>query len=91
MSGVAEKAGYPRVGIYEHYKSTPRNKKYYQVLGFARHTETDEILVIYIPLYIAPDHIGLRLQARPLAMFLGDARHGDKIVSRFKYLGEELI
>ncbi len=81
---------YPEVGVYEHYKSTPKDRRYYQVIGFARHTETDEVLVVYIPLYIIPEHKGLRLQVRPLKMFEEKLKLGGKTVSRFRYIGAEL-
>ena len=35
-----------RCGIYEHYKG-----RKYLVLGVARHTETEELMAVYIPLY----------------------------------------
>ena len=81
---------YPPTGVYEHYKSTPRIRRYYQVLGFARHTETEEILAVYIPLYVIPEHAGLRLQVRPLEMFKEDVEHEGKHMPRFKYIGPEL-
>lgn len=81
---------YPPTGVYEHYKSTPEDRKLYQVLGFARHTETEEELVIYIPLYVAPEHTGLRLQARPLSMFVEMVEVDEQEVPRFKYVGPEL-
>jgi hypothetical protein len=46
-------------GRYRHYKGND-----YEVIGIARHSETDEELVVYRPLY------GERgLWVRPLAMF----------------------
>jgi cyclomaltodextrinase / maltogenic alpha-amylase / neopullulanase len=81
---------YPPTGIYEHYKSTPEARRYYQVLGFARHTETEEILAVYIPLYVIPEHTGLRLQVRPLDMFIETIEHNGDMVPRFKYVGAEL-
>lgn len=81
---------YPEMGIYEHYKSTSKDRRYYQVLGFARHTETDEEFVVYVPLYVIPEHKGLRLQVRPLAMFVEKVKHGGKTVPRFRYVGQEL-
>jgi len=46
-------------GRYRHYKGN-----YYEVIGTARHSETDEALVVYRPLY------GERgLWVRPEAMF----------------------
>ncbi len=81
---------YPNTGVYEHYKSTPEDRRYYQVLGFARHTETDEILAVYVPLYVTPDHTGLRLQVRPLDMFMEDVEHNGEVVPRFRYISPEL-
>lgn len=82
---------YPPTGVYEHYKSTPQNRRYYQVLGFARHTETDEILVVYIPLYVIPEHRGLRMQVRPIDMFMETVEVHVKTVPRFRYVGPELL
>lgn len=81
---------YPLAGIYEHYKSTPDCRRLYQLLGCARQTETGEVLAIYLPIYLDPDHRGLRLQARPLAMFIEEVRWQGKLVPRFRYLGQEL-
>lgn len=81
---------YPRVGVYEHYKSSAKNRRYYQLLGFARHTETEEILAVYIPLYVIPEHKGLRMQVRPLEMFKESVKVKGKTVPRFRYVGPEL-
>lgn len=81
---------YPQVGVYEHYKSTPQDRRYYQLIGFARHTETGEALAIYVPLYTDPEHKGLRIQARPLDMFKQDVTVGGKKVTRFRYVGPEM-
>lgn len=81
---------YPEAGVYEHYKSTPEDRRYYQVLGFARHTETEEILAVYIPLYVIPGHTGLRLQVRPLDMFVENVTYNGNVVPRFRYVGPEL-
>lgn len=67
-----------KLGVYKHYKG-----HLYLVLGTARHTETEEELVIYVPLYELPG-AGLPLQARPRKMW-------DEMVSgkpRFEYVGE---
>jgi hypothetical protein len=48
------------MGRYRHYKGGE-----YQVLGIARHSETDEELVVYQPQYGEKG-----LWVRPLAMFL---------------------
>ena len=84
------KRQYPNTGVYEHYKSTPKSKRYYQVIGFARHTETEEILAVYVPLYVIPEHTGLRLQVRPLDMFIENVEFDGKSVPRFRYIGPEV-
>lgn len=81
---------YPINGVYEHYKSTPADRRYYQVLGVARHTETEEKLVVYIPLYVIPEHTGLRIQVRPLDMFMEAVKYKGKTLPRFNYIGPEL-
>lgn len=55
---------YPTPGIYYNFKDSTKE---YEVLGIAFHTETEEDMVVYKPLYegaIAP------LFVRPAAMFL---------------------
>lgn len=81
---------YPPVGVYEHFKSTPDVRRYYQLIGFAKHTETQEVLAVYIPLYVIPEHKGLRLQVRPLEMFTEEVVHDGKSLPRFRYIGPEL-
>lgn len=87
---IQAKHAYPPVGVYEHYKSTAKDKRLYQILGIAKHTETGEKLVVYIPLYVIPEHTGLRLQVRPLDMFMEDVEHNGKTMPRFRYVGPEL-
>lgn len=86
----AATSSFPATGVYEHYKSTPRDRRYYQVIGFARHTETEEIVAVYIPLYVIPEHKGLRLQVRPLDMFMEEVEYNGKTMPRFRYIGPEL-
>ena len=87
---ASKDTSYPVVGIYEHYKSTPQHRRYYQLVGFARHTETEEKLALYIPLYITPELTGLRLQARPLSMFSDTVTYNRKLVPRFTFISTEL-
>ncbi len=84
------KSKYPAAGVYEHYKSTHDSRRYYQVIGFAKHTETGEVLAVYVPLYVIPEHKGLRLQVRPLDMFMEEVEVNGKLVPRFRYVGLEL-
>lgn len=70
-------------GLYRHYKGNR-----YWVLGLAQHTETDELLVAYVPLY---DYglPGPRLRVRPLAMFIEPVVWPDGLRRpRFLYEGD---
>ena len=67
----------PVPGRYRHFKGGE-----YEVIGVARHSETDERLVVYRPLY---NDTGLWV--RPLAMFTETVTHNSEVVPRFAYLG----
>ena len=64
-------------GRYRHYKG-----RAYTVLGVARHSETQEELVVYRQEY--GDH---SLWVRPVAMFLETIEIDGQPVPRFQYLG----
>jgi len=65
-------------GRYRHYKG-----KDYEVLGTARHSETEEAFVVYRALY------GERgLWVRPEAMFTEEVTVDGRRVPRFQYLGQ---
>lgn len=63
-----------RAGLYRHYKGN-----YYQVIGVAKHSETEEDLVVYRALYGRFD-----LWVRPLKMFTEQIEHQGRLVSRFE-------
>ena len=66
-------------GIYRHHKG-----QHYEVLGVARHSETEEEFVVYRTLY------GERgLWIRPLAMFTEHVDKGGVSVPRFSRVGEK--
>jgi hypothetical protein len=67
-----------RPGRYRHYKGN-----YYEVIGVARHSETEEELVVYRKLY--DDY---SLWVRPLGMFMEDVLIDGCPVPRFKLVGE---
>ena len=67
-----------RPGRYRHYKG-----KLYQVLETARHSETEELMVVYRCLY--GDH---SLWVRPLGMFLEDVLVEGRTVPRFEWVGD---
>ena len=66
-------------GRYRHFKG-----KYYEVIGVARHSETEEELVVYRPLY------GERgLWVRPLSMWNELVERDGKTCRRFTWAGDE--
>lgn len=78
MSDLPPLPAEPKPGLYRHYKGND-----YLVIGLARHTETEEALVVYQALY------GKRgLWVRPAAMFNETVEVAGKRVARFAYLEE---
>ena len=53
----------PKKGIYHHFKDAAKE---YEVMGIALHTETEEPMVLYRPLYETDQEYFVR----PLAMFM---------------------
>ena len=68
------------LGTYCHTKSG----KLYEVLGVALHTETNEQLVIYRPLYDST----FELFARPYDMFVEEIQLGGEAKPRFEKVSE---
>jgi hypothetical protein len=65
-------------GRYRHYKGN-----LYEVLGVARHSETEEELVVYRALYGDGG-----LWVRPKAMFLEKVLQDGRLVARFQHVSE---
>lgn len=66
-------------GKYRHYKGGE-----YAVEGVARHSESEELLVVYRPLY------GERgLWVRPLEMFIEQVEHDGELRPRFEFVGSD--
>jgi hypothetical protein len=65
-------------GIYRHYKGNR-----YEVVGVARHSETEEELVVYRALYGEQG-----LWVRPLAMFTECLTRDGVGIRRFEYIGD---
>ena len=63
-------------GRYRHYKGNE-----YTVLGVARHSETQEELVVY-----RQEYGDRSLWVRPRSMFLETIENGGKTIPRFQYL-----
>ncbi len=64
-------------GRYRHYKGRD-----YAVINTARHSETEELLVVYRTLYG-----DFSWWVRPFEMFTGEVSVDGKAVPRFSYLG----
>ncbi len=65
-----------QTGRYRHYKGNE-----YIVIGVARHSETDEELVVY-----HPDYGERGLWVRPKDMFLESVEVDGEIVPRFEFI-----
>ena len=68
-----------RPGKYRHFKGGE-----YEVLGVARHSETEEELVVYRALYGAGG-----LWVRSVSMWTETVERDGKRFARFTYIGEE--
>ncbi len=68
-----------QAGIYQHFKGN-----YYKVLHIARHSETEEYLVVYHP-QETPDDIWVR----PLAMFDETIEREGKTIKRFTLIANQ--
>ena len=68
-----------RPGRYLHFKGNE-----YEVLGVARHSETEEELVVYRPLYGEGG-----LWVRPVSMWNELVTRAGKTQPRFVYIGED--
>jgi hypothetical protein len=66
-----------KAGKYRHFKGGE-----YQVQGVARHSETGQLLVVYVPLYGEGG-----LWVRPLDMFQETVVQGGREQPRFEYVG----
>ncbi len=65
-------------GRYRHYKG-----KDYEVIAVARHSETEEEMVVYRTLYG-----DFSLWVRPLKMFIETVEVEGRELPRFRYVGE---
>lgn len=77
-----------KTGKYRHYKGD-----FYEVLGTALHTETNEKLVIYKALYELRPELTTEYGAdfsfvRPYDMFFETVEIDGKMIQRFEYVGD---
>jgi hypothetical protein len=80
--------------IYTHYKRDPKiiNDHLYEIIGLGKHTETQEILVIYKPLYDLQDWLETaHFAVRPLTMFLEEVEYQGRVQPRFTLVTDEKI
>lgn len=79
-------------GIYEHYKSTPEDPKYYQVLFLSHFEETGETMVHYQPLYFNDEggvyDDGITVWTRTLENFCETVEWNGQTKPRFKRLAK---
>ncbi len=68
-----------QTGTYRHYKGQT-----YQVIGVAKHSETEEDVVVYRALYGEGG-----LWVRPLEMFREKVEIGGKSIPRFELMNKE--
>ena len=66
-----------KAGIYEHYKGAR-----YEVIDTVRHSETEELMVLYRALYGDES-----LWVRPYTMFFEEIIINSKTTPRFTYIG----
>jgi hypothetical protein len=66
------------LGRYRHYKGNN-----YSVVGFARHSETEEVMVLYVPLYGDGGY-----WVRPVTMFTESVLVNGQAVPRFQLVSE---
>ncbi|MEQ9068401.1 DUF1653 domain-containing protein [Gimesia chilikensis] len=68
-----------KTGRYRHYKGND-----YLVIGVARHSETEEEMVVY-----SADYGQFGLWVRPKEMFLEKVEVDGNVVPRFQFIGPE--
>lgn len=80
-------SNHPIIGaIYKHYKSTGGLDHLYIMRGIAKHSETDELLVVYEALYTSEWLIDSKsdFTVRPIEMFTGKVEIDGKTMQRFE-------
>ena len=69
-------------GTYQHYK----NKKLYEVIDIALHSETCEEMVVYRALYQSEQFGDHRIWVRPKKMFFEEVCYEGRMVARFDFV-----
>ncbi|MFC4701682.1 DUF1653 domain-containing protein [Glaciecola siphonariae] len=69
-------------GKYQHYKG-----QFYELIDIVRHSETEEELVLYKPLYKSDSGKASNLWVRPKTMFFEQVNINGIMRPRFAYVG----
>ncbi len=81
----------PENGFYYHYKHDDAkgiNDHAYEVVGLSKHSETDDLLIIYVPLYESTHLIPAQCYARPIELFFDEVEHNGATVPHFTKITE---
>lgn len=76
---------------YRHYRSSWWADHTYEVIGLAKHSETDEIMVVYKPLYDNERFDEVQFAVRPLAMWDEMVEREGKMVRRFTEMVDRMM
>ena len=77
--------------IVAHYKHNPQldSTNYtYKIIGIAKHTETDELMVVYLPCYPTDWLDSAEFAVRPLKIFCDNLEVNGEIKERFRVISE---
>ena len=75
---MSQSSQLPKINdYYYHYKHNPEMGIFdyaYKIIGIATHSETQDLMVVYQPLYVSSnyDQVGVDFWVRPLTMFTED-------------------
>lgn len=83
----------PEKGFYYHFKHDPKDffRYAYEVVGAGRHTETEEYVVLYRPLYESEFLKGVDVSVRPIEMFTDSVERDGKTLPRFQKITDPEI
>ncbi|MBA2655379.1 MAG: DUF1653 domain-containing protein [Tatlockia sp.] len=72
-------------GKYRHYK----NAQFYEVIAQARHSETQEEMVVYKALYHCDKFGDNQIWVRPVQMFFEKVIHNGQMMPRFQRIEQK--
>ena len=74
------------VAHYKHSSQLDLTNYTYEIMGVAKHSETDELMAVYRPLYASEWSKSVDYVVRPIEMFCGTLEFNGQIVERFRVL-----